>query len=208
MYITRTITEVTPHIISRRECRLPLVEYRADGKNIPRFITIHETSTGLEKTPAYKDASHYIDLLEHPKSDPRIGYHFLCSDTEVIQLLETWSRTAHTGSTAGNSSIGIERLVNEEVSYDIAIENQARLTATLMHMYNIPIGNVVPHNTRSSEECPSRLLAGAYGWDWRRFIKLVYAYYCSSNIIRGIDENLPSFVYDFLEESKRDLEER
>lgn len=197
------VTKVTPHIITRSNIRLPLVEAREDGKNIPTFITIHETSMGLEKVPYYKDAEHYINLLDFPKGDPRVGYHFLCGDDVIYQLLESWVRTAHAGSTEGNSSIAIERLVNSDIDFDRAINNQAKLTATLMYMYNIPLKNVVPHKHWSGKDCPARLLAGMYRWTWNRFIKTVEYYcYCES-FIDGIDENLPDFVYEFLEKRKR-----
>ena len=201
------VTKVTPHIITRPDIRLPLIEAREDGKNIPTFITIHETSLGLSKVPGTKNAEHYISLLENPKGDPRVGYHFLCGDDKVYQLLETWVRTAHAGSTEGNSSIAIERLVNSDIDYDRAINNQARLTATLMFMYNIPIENVVPHQFWSGKECPARLIAGMYRWNWGRFIRTVDSYYSSEEFIGGIDQNLPNCVYDFLEDRKREAEE-
>ena len=181
---------ITKHIITRPECRLPLVVPREDGKNIPKYITIHETSEGTEKQPSSKNAEHYIELLEHPKRDPRIAYHFLCSDTQVWQFLPTWVRTAHSGSTEGNSSIGIERLVNVDIDFDKAIENQAKLTATLMVMYNIPIERVVTHKSWSGKECPARLLAGMYGWDWNKFIRTVLKYYYTRDLFSDVDEGV------------------
>lgn len=186
-------THITKHILARKDCRLPLVMPREDGRNIPTYITIHETSTGLNKTPADKDAKHYIDLLEHPVGDPRCAYHFLCEDTKVWQFLPTWVRTAHSGSTEGNSSIGIERLVNVNIDFEQAIANQARLAASLMKMYNIPIEHVVPHKYWSGKECPSRLLAGMYGWDWDKFIQTVYYYFATGNIFTDIDEGVQWF---------------
>lgn len=178
---------ITKHILARKECYLPLVIPREDGKNIPTYITIHETSLGLEKQPAYKDAAYYIDLLEHPKGDPRYGYHFLCSDTQVWQFLPTWVRTAHSGSTEGNSSVGIERLVNVNIDFDKAIRNQARLTASIMSMYDIPINHVVPHKYWSGKECPARLLASLYDWNWDRFISTVQDYYQQMDFFMDID---------------------
>lgn len=137
-------THITKHILARKDCRLPLVIPREDGRNIPTYITIHETSTGLNKTPADKDSKHYIDLLEHPVGDPRCAYHFLCEDTKVWQFLPTWVRTAHSGSTGG-------------------------------------------------KECPSRLLAGMYGWDWDKFIQTVYYYFATGNIFTDIDEGVQWF---------------
>lgn len=186
--------EIIKHILERKECYLPLVKLFPDGKyenighgrNTPEFITIHEVSLGTEKTPAEKDAQHYIDLLDHPKGDPRCAYHFLCTGEEIYQFLPTWARTAHTGSTMGNSSIGIERLVNVNVDFDKAILDQAKLTASLMHMYNIPITNVVPHKYWSGKECPARLLAGMYGWNWEKFLITVKDFYENKDFFSDI----------------------
>lgn len=184
------VSTITKHIITRDECRLPLIIPREDGKNIPTHITIHETSLGLEKKPRERNANHYINLLEHPKGDPRCGYHFLCGDNQVWQFLPTWVRTAHTGSTEGNSSIGIERLVNVDTDFDKAIDNQAKLTATLMNLYDIPIENVVPHKHWSGKECPSRLMAGLYGWNWTRFLFTVLNYQSSNDLFTDVDQNV------------------
>lgn len=181
---------ITKHILDRKECRLPLVVPREDSKNIPTYITIHETSLGLEKKESERNAQHYINLLEHPQGDPRCAYHFLCSDNEVWQFLPTWVRTAHSGSTEGNSSIAIERLVNVDIDFDKAIANQAKLTATLMWMYNINIDHVVPHKYWSGKECPARLLAGMYGWNWNRFINTVLIYYGAEDFFTDVDEGV------------------
>lgn len=176
------INHVTKHPLKRTECRLGLCK--------PRYITIHETSLGIEKKEPERNAAHYIDLLEHPKGDPRYGYHFLCSDTEVFQFLPTWIRTAHAGTDEGNSSIGIERLVNVKIDFDQAIKNQAKLAATLMHIYNIPIDNVVTHYHWSGKQCPARLLAGMYGWNWERFIQTVLSYFKSKDFFVDVDEGM------------------
>lgn len=184
------VTKITKHILTRKECRLPLLESRQDGKNIPTFITIHETSLGLAKRESSKNAAYYIDLLEHPKGDPRYGYHFLCGDDTVWQFLPTWVRTAHSGNTQGNSSIAIERLVNVDIDFDKAICNQAKLSATLMNMYNISLRNVVPHKYWNGKECPARLLAGLYGWNWELFINTVLIYYKEKDFFTDVDEGV------------------
>ena len=76
-----------------------------------------------------------------------------------------------------------------------------------MFMYNIPIQNVVPHKFWSGKECPSRLLAGMYRWTWNRFIRTVTSYFTTEEFIDGIDQNLPDYVLEFLEERKRNVSE-
>ncbi len=156
----------------------------------PEFITIHETSLGTELRPKERDFHYYYDILLH--SENQIGYHFLVeanydNDGVIYQFLETSVMTRHSGTLEGNSrSIGIERLVNVETDMDRAIDLQAQLAATLMNMYNIPIENVVPHKYWSGKECPARLLAGMYGWNWEKFIKRVKYHFENHNWIKGI----------------------
>jgi len=137
------------------------------------YITIHETSQGLgfasdDRTIEY----YYNSLLNPPPGREHIGYHFIVDDLQVVQLIPINIRSAHAGSSEGNDSIGIERVVNRFVDFPRAIQNQAKITATLIHMYGIPIENVVPHKYWSGKDCPSRLLAGQYG-GWDHFISLV-----------------------------------
>lgn len=158
------------------------------GKMCPKWITIHETSLGTKVRPADRDFRWYYKLLHNGTS---IGYHFLVQaryheDAVIYQFLETCVATNHTGNSIGNSeSIGIERLVNVETDFEVAIKIQAKLTATLMHMYNIPIERVVPHKYWSGKECPARLLAGMHG-GWDGFIEKVQYYFDNKDFIEGV----------------------
>ncbi len=162
---------------------------RRTGSMKPKWITIHETSLGLGKEPSWKNVSYYRKKLS--SYDSTIGYHFLIEANRfeipvVYQFLESNVSTHHTGNDIGNAeSIGIERLVNEDTWFDTAISLQAKLTATLMNMYEIPIERVVPHKYWSGKECPARLLAGQYdGWDG--FIERVEYFYNDKQFIEGI----------------------
>jgi len=155
----------------------------------PKFITIHETSLGTELQPAEKNANRYYNMLLN--DGRQVGYHFLVEANigeypVVYQFLETKVKTKHTGSETGNShSLGIERLVNVNTNMGRAINVQARLTASLMNMYNIPIEAVVAHKFWSGKNCPSRILAGQYG-GWEAFIKLVEHHLLIQDWIKGI----------------------
>ena len=157
-------------------------------RNNETYITIHESSLGTGFATADRTIEYYENRLLHPPVDanPKIGYHFMVDDNSVVQFIPLRYRTAHAGSTEGNDSIAIERLVNCNVYFPAAISNQAKLTATLMHMYNIPIDHVVPHKHWSGKECPSRLLAGMYG-GWDGFIAQVEKFYADHNIF-NIDD--------------------
>lgn len=152
-------------------------------RNESTFITIHESSDGLGYAQDNRTLEYYENrLLNPPKGLEQIGYHFMVSDNKIAQFIPINFRTAHAGSTEGNSSsIAIERLVNRFINFPVAIANQAKLTATLMTMYNIPIEHVVPHKYWSGKECPARLLAGMYG-GWDGFISQVKAFYDSGDI--------------------------
>ena len=167
---------------------LPKNSPKRVGNMRPQWITIHETSLGTEVRPADRDFCWYHKLLHNEST---IGYHFLVQarygeDAVIYQFLETCVSTHHTGNSIGNStSIGIERLVNVETDFEVAIMAQAKLAATLMHIYDIPIGHVVPHKYWSEKECPSRLLAGMYG-GWDGFIEKVQYCFDNKDFIEGI----------------------
>lgn len=151
-------------------------------RNESTFITIHESSIGLGFADDNRTFEYYENrLLNPPKGQERIGYHFMVSDDKIVQFIPVNFRTAHAGSTEGNSSIAIERLTNRFINFPVAISNQAKLTATLMTMYGIPIEHIVPHKHWSGKECPARLLAGMYG-GWDGFISQVKAFYDCGDI--------------------------
>lgn len=152
-------------------------------RNSKTFITIHETSIGTDFAPDNRTISYYEDKLLNPPAgiDQRVGFHFMVSDTQIVQFLPLRYRTAHAGSTEGNNSICIERVVNRFVDFPRAISNQAKLTATLMAIYHIPIEQVVPHKYWSGKECPARLLAGLYG-GWDGFIEEVRTFFDNHDI--------------------------
>ena len=160
----------------------------------PRFITIHETSLGTQNEPAEKDVNYYIDKIMNPPSGQEfIGYHYLVSDQIVIRFIKDNEFTCHAGKFANKVSIGVERLVNVNIDFPLAIANQAMVAATLMKKHNIPLKNVVPHKywppTKTvdykywtNKECPSRLLAGMYG-GWNGFIAQVDKFYRDKQFI-------------------------
>lgn len=155
-------------------------------RNSETYITIHESSDGTEPSPADHTIEFYENRLKNPPAgmDKRIGYHFMLDDSRIVQFIPLMYRTAHAGSTEGNNSIAIERLVNCNVDFPKAIANQAKLAATLMYMYDIPLSHVVPHKYwKEKKDCPARLLAGMYG-GWDGFIAQVEKFYANHDIFR------------------------
>ena len=154
-------------------------------RNEKTFITIHESSIGTEFAPSNRTIEYYENRITNPPdgANPQIGYHFMVSDSRIVQFIPLEYRTAHAGTCEGNDSIAIERLVNGNINFPMAIDNQAKLTATLMYMFNIPIEHVVPHKYWSGKECPARLLAGMYG-GWNSFIKKLRNFYDTHDILK------------------------
>ena len=168
---------------------LPSNSPKRQGILIPESITIHETSLGTDLQPAEKNYNRYYHMLL--TTDTTIGFHFLVEanngeETRIYQFLETNTATRHTGHPTGNNqSIGIERLVNVNTDMERAIDAQAMLTATLMHLHHIPMEEVLPHRFWSGKECPARLLAGMYG-GWNGFMDQVSYHFVKRNWVEGV----------------------
>lgn len=146
---------------------------RTGEKQTPKYIVIHEVSLGLGRSPQKYNMEYYENLIRtQGKEGKHVGYHFLVGDKQIYQFIEEDETTNHAGSIEGNKSIGIERLICEGINYEHALHNQAKLTATLMIKWNIPLTNVKTHKgmiwTFKPEKeykkgCPSRMLAGQRG---------------------------------------------
>ena len=159
---------------------------RTGEKIVPNYITIHEVSLGTGKTPKKYDYDYYHQLLlTPPEGREVVGYNYLVGDDKILCFIPD-DELCHHGGT-WKAGIGIERLVNECVDFEKAINNQAKLTATLMYKYNIPLDHVVTHKFWSGKECPNRLLDGQYG-GWDGFLKRVETFYSEKNFFDAILE--------------------
>lgn len=149
-------------------CYLPFGNSREGKFQHPRYIVIHETSIGIEKAPEYKNMEYYKNkLFNNPENE--VAFHYLCSDKEILQFVPDFEVVYHSGTKLNYRSIGIERLVNEKINFPDALYNQAKLTATLMYKWGIPVQRVITHkNVRIAtlvepKECPARMLDFQYG---------------------------------------------
>jgi len=160
--------------IKIQKCFVDFSVSRPVIKQVPEYIVIHEVSLGLGRSPASYDMDHYEAKLRL-ESYKKISYHYLCGDKEIRQFIPDDEFAYQSGTPEGNRrSIGIERLINKNVDFNHAIFNQAKLTATLMLKWNIPLEKVTTHKEMkrifSSEtplnelkKCPERLITGQYG---------------------------------------------
>jgi len=139
-------------------------------EQIPDYIIIHEVSLGLGRSPKEYNLEHYAKkIIDDGLRGSKIGYHYLVSDKKIIQFIDDNQCAFHTGTDFNYHSIGIERLICEGIRYPDALHNQAKLAATLMVKWNIPISNVISHKETKRlsndevKQCPNRLIEGQYG---------------------------------------------
>lgn len=159
--MTKSNYDVTDNIDKTKVYYMPIPYNSSNrvGKQIPRYIIIHEVSPIFPNqlwdsfknpnltTTKENDLEKYTNqIINNGKRGSLIGWHYTVDDNKIIQHLEDTVATNHTGTKYFNScSIGIERLVNENVNFPDALHNQAKLIATLMKKWNIPISNVLTH---------------------------------------------------------------
>lgn len=144
---------------------------------VPSYIIIHEVSLGLGRSPQHYNMEYYYHKIkEDGLRGKKVGYHYLVGDKEIYQFLPDNECAFHTGTAINYCSIGIERLICEGVRYSDALHNQAKLAATLMVKWDIPISHVLSHKStkimmhEEIKECPNRLIQGQYG-GFRMFYK-------------------------------------
>lgn len=134
------------------------LKYKYGSKFTPTEITYHQTSNNA---PAINERNY----LNTRTDAVYIGFHLVVDDQVAIECLPLNVQTWHAGdgsSGAGNmKSIGIEMAysTSSDVSLrNAAIENGAKLIASLMKTYNIPMSKVLPHQARSGKHCPHDIL--------------------------------------------------
>ena len=157
----------------------------------PRFITVHSTQN-------YDgDAWDHARALERGKlrapkrrGGNRIGYltwHFTVQQDVVMQHLPTNEQGEHADfdGVGNNYSIGIEMCEHRGNSRSQTLERTAKLCASLMHQYNLPLRSVVPHYhwprkgmKPEHKNCPHYLMTnGRPGRKWNDFLQLVKGEY-------------------------------
>lgn len=149
-------------------------------KQTPYYIVIHEVSLGIGRSKETFNMEHYANKIKNDGLNGiNIGYHYLVGDKEIYHFIPDTESARHTGTDINWCSIGIERLICEGVRYSDALHNQAKLAATLMVKWDIPLSRVISHKTAkviSNEpikQCPNRLIVGQYG-GFRSFYREIY----------------------------------
>ncbi|MCP5537632.1 MAG: N-acetylmuramoyl-L-alanine amidase [Akkermansiaceae bacterium] len=161
----------------------------------PKYITIHSTQNYSRSADALR---HSMALKNGKlraykrKGGNRIGYlvwHYTTDQTRAVQHLPTDEQGEHADFDGpGNRySIGIEMCENKGNSRTATIERTAKLTACLMHKYDIPLRKVVPHYhwprrglSQPHKNCPHYLLDNGHpGAKWQWFLAKVNTHYKS-----------------------------
>lgn len=135
----------------------------------PQYITIH--STGNPKSTAKNEA----DFVCH-NSTRQASYHYVCDDTNIIQVLPVNEIGWHAGDggsgTGNRKSVAIE--ICESGNRKKAVDNAVWLTKELMRDLKIDKVHIRQHHDWSGKDCPRILRNKAYvkdGIDWDYFMK-------------------------------------
>ena len=157
----------------------------------PRYITVHSTQN--YNGDAWDHARALAKgKLRAPKrrNGNRIGYltwHFTVQEDVVIQHLPTIEQGEHAdfNGPGNNYSIGIEMCEHRGNSRRSTLDRTAKLCASLMYQYKIPLKNVVPHQhwprkgtKQEHKNCPHFLMTnGRPGKKWSQFLRSVKRQY-------------------------------
>jgi N-acetylmuramoyl-L-alanine amidase CwlA len=134
------------------------LKYKYGSNFTPTEITYHQTSNNAR-------ALNERNYLNNRTDKVYIGFHIVVDDQVAIECLPLTVQTWHAGdgaTGAGNmKSIGIEIAYSTSSNINLrnaAIENGAKVIASLMKTYNIPMSKVLPHQARSGKHCPHDIL--------------------------------------------------
>lgn len=157
----------------------------------PRYITVHSTQNYSGDAYDHAKALRNGKLRARKRiGGNRIGYltwHFTVQDDVAIQHIPTNEQGEHADfdGIGNNYSIGIEMCEHRGNSREQTLDRTAKLCASLMNEYNIPLRNVVPHyhwprkgTSPLHKNCPHFLLDnGKPGRKWRDFQNKVNYHY-------------------------------
>ena len=148
----------------------------------PTYITVHNT---------YNQASAYNEITFMHNNNDEVSYHFAVDDQEAIQGLPLNRNGWHSGD--GGQGTGNRKSIAVEICYskyggekfDKAEKNAAKLIASLMDKFNIPIDRIRKHQDWSGKYCPHRTLDA--GWD--RFVDIIMTEVRYQQILKFASEN-------------------
>lgn len=157
----------------------------------PRYITVHSTQNYTGDAYAHAKALSNGKLrATKRRGGNRIGFltwHFTIQQEVAIQHLPTNEQGEHADfdGPGNNYSIGIEMCEHRGNSREQTLDRTAKLCASLMYEYKIPLSRVVPHYhwprrgaNPPNKNCPHFLMDnGRPGRKWDKFLDLVNYHY-------------------------------
>lgn len=163
-----------------------------DGYQMPNsenvlWIVVHETgSRTLGNFASVFDRLQQNRAYNEGKLDANASWHYTVDDHEIIQNYSDYIACWHAGDNdsigGGNmNGIGIEMCINPDGKYDIAMRNNARLIAYLMHQYNLNLLNIKKHRDFMVKECPETMIKERL---WFIFLDLIAKEYISQSLLK------------------------
>lgn len=139
-----------------------------------KYITIHETDN---RSTSANAQGHNAYLLSDAMDIT--GWHYTVDDVSIYHNIPdneiAWNAGDDRDRDGGNiNGIGIEMCVNLGVDFEKTVDNTARLTAKLLHTYDLSIEDVKMHADFMDKVCPHRLITEGRVDE---FIDLVHTYY-------------------------------
>ena len=159
---------------------------RRGEKMEPTYITVHST----QNYSSSADAAAHANLLKRGGLRG-LAWHFSVDEGSIYQSLPVDEQGRHSdyAGKGDQMSIGIEMCENKGSSREDTLHRTTRLIAWLMHTYDIPLSNVVPHyhwrmiRPRDNRDighknCPHFLMDdGKPGEKWQAFLDQINATY-------------------------------
>lgn len=153
----------------------------------PRYITVHSTQNYSGDAWAHARALENGKLRAYKRrGGNRIGYltwHFTVQEDVAVQHLPTNEQGEHADfdGPGNNYSIAVEMAEHRGNSRERTLQRTAKLCASLMYQYKIPLKNVVPHYhwprkglSPEHKNCPHFLMTnGRPGNKWNNFLRMV-----------------------------------
>lgn len=143
-----------------------VTQYNPDNVH---WIVIHDTASTATGSNALAHANYLYNnaMLENALW---VSWHFSIDDTFIYQHLPENERGYHAGDGSSNpgtnppylgggnrNGIGIEMCINEDGDMYRTWQRNAKLVASLLIKYNLPLSHAAYHNDFSGKDCPNTL---------------------------------------------------
>lgn len=139
------------------------------GKNVPKYIVIHETGNYSKGAGAKRHAE------AQSSGHLSTSVHYYCGSDGVYQTAKHIDGTYSVGTEYGGNhtvtdatnrnTINIEICVNPDGNYDVAKANAVELVKDLISTTGIPVERVIRHYDAKGKCCPAKMIATPLLWD-------------------------------------------